>query len=127
MWKKNFYSKAFLLTYTADSSVLYTLSDAFVHYSTQFMYSMRYLLRKNPRITKCKQLMKVIAAQAEMEFLDGIFGRGSGHKLDTQTRVLSTLIFLFYKMLFMNRLEFSCFADFFVRIKPEKAFVNLMS
>jgi hypothetical protein len=28
----------------------------------------------------------------------------------------STLIFPFYKMLFMNRLEFSCFADFFVCI-----------
>ncbi len=28
----------------------------------------------------------------------------------------STLIFPFYKMLFMNRLEFSCFANFFVWI-----------
>ncbi len=32
-----------------------------------------------------------------------------------------TLTFPFYKMLFMNRLEFSCFADFFVCIfKPEQ-------
>ena len=28
----------------------------------------------------------------------------------------TTLIFPFYKMIFMNRLEFSCFADFFVKI-----------
>ncbi len=44
----------------------------------------------------------------------------SGHKLEaSQTRVFvwfSTIIFSFYKMLLMNRLEFSCFADFFVRI-----------
>jgi hypothetical protein len=32
----------------------------------------------------------------------------------------STLIFPFYKMLFMNRLEFSCFSDFlYVFLKPE--------
>ncbi len=44
----------------------------------------------------------------------------SGHKLESsQIRVFvwfSTLIFPFYKMLFMNRLEFSCFTDFFVKI-----------
>jgi hypothetical protein len=38
------------------------------------------------------------------------------HKLGpSQTQVFvwfSTLIFQFYKMLFMKRLEFSCFADF---------------
>ncbi len=37
MWNKKLYSKAFLLTCTADNSVLYPLSDAFVHYSTQFL------------------------------------------------------------------------------------------
>jgi hypothetical protein len=41
----------------------------------------------------------------------------SGHKLESsQTRVFvwfSSLILPVYKMLFMNRLEFSCFADFF--------------
>ncbi len=40
----------------------------------------------------------------------------SGHKLESsQTRLFvwfSTLIFPFYKMLFMNRLKFSFFADF---------------
>jgi hypothetical protein len=40
----------------------------------------------------------------------------SGHKLESsQTLVFdwfSTLIFPLYKMHFMNRLEFSCFADF---------------
>ncbi len=40
----------------------------------------------------------------------------SGHKLEpSQTRVFvwfSTLIFPFYKMRFMKRLEISCFADF---------------
>ncbi len=42
----------------------------------------------------------------------------SGRKLESsETRVFvrfPTLIFPFYKMLFMNRLEFSCFPDFFV-------------
>jgi hypothetical protein len=51
-----------------------------------------------------------------MELLNGIFIEVSGHKLESsQTRVFvwfSTLIFTFYKVLFMNRLEFSCFADF---------------
>ncbi len=41
----------------------------------------------------------------------------SGHKIkSSQTRVsvwFSTLIFLFYKMLFINRLEFSYFEDWF--------------
>jgi hypothetical protein len=41
----------------------------------------------------------------------------SGHRLESsQTRVFvrfSTLIFAFYKMLFMNRLKFSYFSDFF--------------
>ncbi len=44
----------------------------------------------------------------------------SGHKLESsQTLVfvwLFTLIFPFFKTLFMNRLEFSCFSDFFVCI-----------
>jgi hypothetical protein len=42
----------------------------------------------------------------------------SGHRVESsQTLVFvwfSTLVFLFYKMLFLIRLEFSCFADFFV-------------
>jgi hypothetical protein len=45
-----------------------------------------------------------------------IFIRGYGQKLDSsQTQVFvwfSTLVYPFYKMLFMNRLEFSCFMDF---------------
>ncbi len=52
----------------------------------------------------------------EMEFLHGIFSQGFE---SSQTRVsvwFSTLLFPLFKMLFMNRLEFSCFADFFVRI-----------
>jgi hypothetical protein len=48
--------------------------------------------------------------------LKRIFSRGFWLKLESsQTRVFvwfSALIFLFYKMLFMNRLEFSCFPDF---------------
>ncbi len=48
----------------------------------------------------------------------------SRHKLESSlTRVFvwfSTLIFPLYRMLFMKRLEFSCFADFVVRVfKPE--------
>jgi len=42
--------------------------------------------------------------------------------------LFSILSFLFYKTLFMKRLVFSCFADFFVRIlKPEKSMVSLKS
>jgi hypothetical protein len=54
-----------------------------------------------------------------MEFLNGHFSRGvSGHKLESsQTRVFdwfSTLLYFpFNKMLFMNRLECSCFAGFY--------------
>ncbi len=50
----------------------------------------------------------------------------SGHQLESsQTLVIvwfSTLIFPFYNILFKNRLEFSGFADFFVKfLKPEKS------
>ncbi len=60
----------------------------------------------------------------EMAFLAVV----SGHKLDSsQTQVFvrfSILSFLFYKMLFMNRVKYSCFADFFKGfLKPEKSIV----
>jgi hypothetical protein len=51
-----------------------------------------------------------------MEFLNDNLNEVSRHKLDSsQTRVFvqfSTLVFMFYKMLFMNKLEVSCFAGF---------------
>jgi hypothetical protein len=52
----------------------------------------------------------------------------SGRKLESsQTRVLvwfSTLIFPFYKILFMVRMKFSCFTDFLLGfLKPEKGMV----
>jgi hypothetical protein len=56
-----------------------------------------------------------------MEFWNGIFFEVSWHKLESsQTRVLSDsslcLVFYphfpFYKIVFMNRPEFSCFSDF---------------
>jgi hypothetical protein len=56
------------------------------------------------------EMEQIASCQPEMEFLKGIF------EVSGQTRDLvwfSTLIFPFYKILFMNRLEFSCFADFF--------------
>jgi|LakMenEpi03Aug12_release.lakeMendotaPanAssembly.Ray.scaffolds.fasta_scaffold5164490_1 hypothetical protein len=58
----------------------------------------------------------------EMEFLSGISTvvEVSGHKLESsQSRVLYVFLpsfFRFYKMIFMNRLDFSCFVDFFVKI-----------
>jgi hypothetical protein len=53
-------------------------------------------------------------------FLNGISGRGFW----AETRIwFSTLIFLFYKMLFVNILEFSCFADFFVFLNSKKSVV----
>jgi hypothetical protein len=69
---------------------------------------------------------------AKMEFLKGIFFEVSGHKLEfSQTQVFvwfSTLIFLFYKMTFIKRLEFSYFPDFFVRnFKPKKSIASLKS
>jgi hypothetical protein len=52
-----------------------------------------------------------------MEFLNGILVKVSEHKLESsQTQDFAwftTLIFPFYKMLFMERLELSCFAGFF--------------
>jgi hypothetical protein len=66
-----------------------------------------------------KQQHRCIIAYTEMEFT-AFLVEVSGHKHDSsQTRVFvwfSALIFPFYIMLFMKRLEFSCFADFFVRI-----------
>ncbi len=61
-----------------------------------------------------------------MEFLNGIIVQVAGHKLEySQTLVFvwySTLIFPFYKMLFMNRLEFSCFPDFLKDLKSRVEF-----
>ncbi len=63
---------------------------------------------------------------------DGILERHffevSGHKLESsQIQVFvwfSTQIFLFYRIIFMKRLEFSCFMDFLVRnVKPKKNMV----
>ncbi len=47
----------------------------------------------------------------------------SGHKIESsQTPFLYPIIFPFYKMLLMKKLEFSCFADFlYVFLKPEKS------
>ncbi len=62
----------------------------------------------------CKVLQRVqlLLLCIDMEFLVEV----SRHKLKSyQTRVFvwfSKIIFLFYKMLFMNRLEFSGFVDF---------------
>jgi hypothetical protein len=54
----------------------------------------------------------------EMKFLNGILVEISGHKLESShTRVFawfSTRIFPFFKTLFTNRLELSCFEDVFV-------------
>ncbi len=54
----------------------------------------------------------------ELEFLNGIFVQVSGLKPESsETRVFvwfSTHVFLFKEILFMHRLEFSCFADFCV-------------
>ncbi len=53
---------------------------------------------------------------SEMEFLNEIFSRGFWPLTrvfsDSSFCRFSTLIFPFYKMLFMNRHEFSCFAVF---------------
>ncbi len=70
-------------------------------------------------ICKCRCPPLQVPSSPEMEFLNGI--NSSLHK----TRVFvwfSTLIFLFYKILFMNWLEFSCFARTFCKLlKPEKS------
>jgi hypothetical protein len=51
-----------------------------------------------------------------MEFLNSISVKVSDKLESFHTRVFvwfPPLIFLFYKMLFMNRLDFSCIADFY--------------
>ncbi len=64
-----------------------------------------------------------------MEFLNSILAEISGQKIEySQTRVFvsfSTFVFLFYKMLFMNRLEFSSLTWIFVVgvLKPKKSMV----
>jgi hypothetical protein len=62
-----------------------------------------------------------------MEFLNDIFSRGFE---SSQSRVFvwfSALIFPLYKMLVMNKFEFSCFVDFFKGfLKPEKSMVFLI-
>jgi hypothetical protein len=76
----------------------------------------------------------------KMTFLNGILVDVFGHKLESpQTRVFvwfPTLIFHFYKTLFMNRLELSCFTsctfktrieDGFLSNPPEEETVNSIS
>ncbi len=69
----------------------------------------------------------------EMEFLNRIFkswflGINSGLlRLDFFVW-FSTLIFPFYKMQFINKLQFSCFADFLEGfLKPEKSVFSFKS
>jgi hypothetical protein len=80
----------------------------------------------------------------EMKFWNGILAEVSGLYLESSQTLdfvwFSTLIFTFYKMLFANRLEFSCIADFFAYIfktrvesglfknrQQDDSFVKLMS
>jgi hypothetical protein len=65
-----------------------------------------------------------------MEFLNSIFVRGFWAYTLVFSESISCLVFYphfsFYKMLFMNRLKFSCFADYFcVFLKPEVVMVFL--
>jgi hypothetical protein len=72
------------------------------------------------RINKKNKFFGVV--RTEMEFLNGIFNRGFWTPSQTRVYVwISTLTFSFSKMLFMNRLQFSCFVD----LKPEKRMVFL--
>ncbi len=50
-----------------------------------------------------------------MAFLVEVFGHSLESSLTRVFCLVFTLSFLFYKMLLMKRLEFSCFADFFTR------------
>jgi hypothetical protein len=60
------------------------------------------------------------AFKSEMEFLKGSLSRAFWANTcvlslsDSSFRLVFFPRFLFYKMLFMNRLEFFCFADFYV-------------
>jgi hypothetical protein len=74
--------------------------------------------------TEVKNLVAKLAKFPKKEFLNGIFSRGPGHKLESsQTQVLSAFLRLFFclQMIFTNRREFSCFVDFFVCIFKTKA------
>ncbi len=67
------------------------------------------------------------SGKSEIEVLNGILVKVSGHKLESsQTQDIvwvSIFVFLFYKMLLMNRPKFSCFADFFVWCTAEYGFL----
>ncbi len=64
---------------------------------------------------------------SEMEFLNSLFSQGFlGINLSLlRLEFLSSFLpSFFYKMLFMNRLEFSCFADFLsLFLKPEQSII----
>jgi hypothetical protein len=55
----------------------------------------------------------------EVEFMNGVLIEVSGHKL-LRLKFFLTFIPCFFSMLFIKRLEFSCFTDFFYKfLKPE--------
>ncbi len=62
-----------------------------------------------------------------MEVLNAILVKVSGHQLESfQAQDIfwfPIFVFLFYKMLLMNRPKFTCFADFFVWSTAEYGFL----
>ncbi len=85
-----------------------TISRALI--KAKFEVTSEDMVKTNPYRTIYKAL-------SEMEILNGIFSRGflginlSLLRLEFLAGFLPN-VFLFYKMQFMNRLEFFCFADF---------------
>ncbi len=68
---------AFLLTRTADKSVLYPLSDAFVHYSTQFLNKQYAISREKKCANNKMQAADVLQQRRQRwKFLNSIFSRG---------------------------------------------------
>ncbi len=77
-------------------------------------------MSRDPRVAR------EMSPQREMEFKNNILVEVSGHKLEPYRSFCLVFYqhFSVLKMLFMNGLEFSCFADFFKGfLNPEKSMV----
>ncbi len=113
-----------MLFYCCSSGNLLTYNKVFVFlagvkralWSLQAVRQGLHSLSTTKNMPQRKQSNSVLRWNSWTAFLVKV----SGHKLESShTRIFvwfSTLIFPFYIMLFMNRLELSCFAGLFARI-----------
>jgi hypothetical protein len=97
---------------TIDLFLALQMYSLFMHCTCATVPLAQSLMTNAVKMSKDMKALSLQSQRSEIEFLVEV----SRYKLESsQTRVLawfSTLIFPFYKMLFMNTLELSCFMDF---------------